>query len=54
MHVAEILRDAGPDLKVMLCSTIDSKLHPTFVVQGKHVSEIAKPTKVDQKKLGRY
>ncbi len=52
MHVAEILRDAGPE--VMLCSTIDSKLHPTFVVQGKHVSEIAKPTKVDQKKLGRY
>jgi hypothetical protein len=52
MHVAEILRDAGP--KVMLCSIIDSKLYPTFVVQGKHVAEIAKPVKVNHGKLGRY
>jgi len=51
VHVAEILRDAGA--KVMLCSVIDSKLRPTFVVQGKHVSEIAKPTKVNHGKLGR-
>ncbi|KAI0266044.1 S-adenosyl-L-methionine-dependent methyltransferase, partial [Russula aff. rugulosa BPL654] len=34
MHVAEILRDAGP--------------------KGKHVSEIAKPTKVHPGKLGKY
>jgi hypothetical protein len=52
MHVAEILRDAGP--KVMLCPTIDSKLYPTFVVQGKHVAEIVKPTKANPGKLGRY
>ena len=52
MHVAEILQDAGP--KVMLCPTIDSKLYPTFVVQGKHVAEIAKPTKANSAKLGRY
>ena len=30
MHVAEILRDAGP--KVIFCPTIDSKPCPTFVV----------------------
>ena len=52
MHVAEILRDAGP--KVMLCLTIDSKLYPTFVVQGKHVAEIAKPTRASHGKLGKY
>jgi hypothetical protein len=52
MHVAEILREAGP--KVKLCPTMDSKLYLTFVVQGKHVAEIAKPTKVNSAKLGRY
>ena len=52
MHVAEILRDASP--KVMLCPTIDSELFPTFVIQGKHVAEIAKPTKADHGKLGMY
>ena len=52
MHVAEILRDAGP--KVMSCPTIDSKLYLTFFVQGKHVAEIAKHTKVNHGKLGRY
>ena len=31
MHVAEILRDAGP--KVMLYATIDSKLYSTFVMR---------------------
>jgi hypothetical protein len=52
IHVAEILRDAGP--KVMLCPTIDSKLYPTFFTQGKHVAEIAKPTKANHGKLGMY
>jgi hypothetical protein len=52
MHVAEILRDSGP--KVMLCPTIDSRLYPTLVIQGKHVAEIAKPTKANPEKLGRY
>jgi hypothetical protein len=52
MHVAEILREAGP--KVKLCPIIDSKLYLTFVVQGKHVAEIAKPTKVNSAKLGMY
>jgi hypothetical protein len=52
MHVAESLRDAGP--KVTLYPTIDSKLYPTFIVQGKHVVELAKPTKSDHKKLGKY
>jgi hypothetical protein len=52
MHVAEILRDAGP--KVMLCPTINSKLYPTFFVQGKHVAEIVMPTKANHGKLGRY
>ena len=52
MHVAEILRDAGP--KVMLCPTINSKPCPTFVLYGKHVAEIARPTKVSPGKLGRY
>lgn len=33
---------------------IDSKLYPTFVVQGKHVAEIAKPTKANHGKLGKY
>ena len=50
-HVAEILRDAGP--KVVLC-LLTLKLHTTSVAQGKHVSEIAKPTKVHPGKLGRY
>ena len=52
MHVAEILRDSGQ--KVMLGPTVHSKLYPTFVVQGKHVAEIAKPTKSDHGKLGTY
>ena len=52
MHVAKILRDSSP--KVMLCPTIDSDLFPTFVIQGKHVAEITKPTKADHGKLGMY
>jgi hypothetical protein len=50
MHVAEILRDTGP--KVTLYPTIDLKLYPTFLVQGMHVAEIAKPTKANHGKLG--
>jgi hypothetical protein len=52
MHVAEILRDAGP--KVNTIPNHNSEAAPDSVLQGKHVAEIAQPTKVHPGKLGRY
>ena len=51
-HVAEILREAGP--KVMFCKSVTLKSHTVTFAQGKHISEIAKPTKVHPGKLGIY
>lgn len=51
-HVAEILRDAGP--KVVFCEFKTLKLHTIAFAQGKHISEIVKPTKVHPGKLGMY
>ena len=52
MHVAEILRDAGP--KVAFCPAPLLRLSLISAAQGKHVSEIVKLTKVHPGKLGRY
>jgi hypothetical protein len=51
MHVAEILRDAGPQVTYP-CVALRVPL--TFSLQGIHARDIAKPTNVDPGKLGTY
>jgi len=51
-HVAEILRDAGPE--VTLDPSVKFLVPFDVSLQGKHACEIAKPTNVDPGKLGTY